>query len=250
MAARQDLDLSIGKLDGRLPFEWSLHQVSCRHKNHETPLSFESVKCRISIFPLWRQHLECTYLKGSKGKYGELPFEVKAAGWLDLEGKKSIKISNFSLEGEEFFVHMEGQISPDLTLQKGNLSFYLPQLELLPTLDLKGSLIGTGEVTKTSAKVRCLCEDLLIKEIPFRSSVLSFEAEKKTHLWVGQTQFEGGPAALPVESQFSFQFAPKEKLVAIDDFTLKGPQTEIFGKLTSIPRFNVYRGLSSANVSI
>lgn len=230
-AAEQGVDLHIAKIQGSLPFEWTLIDVRSTFQNDAPPLSCDTLKLRLSIFPLWRKHIECTYFKVTGGKYQNVPFEASAGFRIDLEKQKSIKLTQLLVEGDGFNVHFQGRLNPNLTVEQGHLSFHLAEIGHFTSLPATGSLRGSGVVSKTGAQVECLLQDCTLASIPYQNAKLAFDAKKEADQWVGEAHLSGGPIDLPLESQFAFRFAPSLRRMFVDDFHLFGPQLDIYGKL-------------------
>jgi len=241
-ASKRGLQLQIEKIQGRLPFEWTLSDVSCSFTNHQPNLTFDSLKLRLSIFPLRKKHIECTYCKVSGGKYGEIPFNAKATFWIDLQQKKSIKLTHFLAEGDGLHLQMEGKLSPDLALEKGNLTFYLSDVGIFPLIPGIGSVMGTAELSKTNAQLQCQTQDLILGDIPFENGKFFVEASKTLDKWNGTGSLTGGPIDLPLISEFSFLFNPKDRWVSIEDFHLWGEEIDFYGKFDLDPKIGCMEG--------
>ena len=107
-AFENGIELTIEKLDGNLPFEWTLKGVSLRYEHQDVQVG--EMRMRLAILPLFKKQLEVSYLKMEKGSYGGIPFEGHGKGRIDLTGQRPIKVSHFLIEGDDLFVRLEGKI--------------------------------------------------------------------------------------------------------------------------------------------
>lgn len=219
LAHEKGVELRIEKIDGLLPFDWKLKNVRCSYRNEE--ITCDQLKFRLSLTPLFQKELEVSYLKISGGSYRGVPFSAVAKGKLDLNRKNPIKISNFLVEGEELFFRLEGTINSDFTVDEGNFAFYLPDLSIFDDSVVKGSLMGMGQITKEKGKLECFGEDLSV----------NIDATRDLDQWVGEAKIEGAPYDIPVTGSCSFQFAPRQRHLYLDDLKISRPELMITGSL-------------------
>ncbi|NGX37929.1 MAG: hypothetical protein K1000chlam2_01097 [Chlamydiae bacterium] len=231
IASAQDegIQLEIRSLDGNLPLEWTLKGISAKWQEHI--LDIDQVKMRFSIMPLFKKHVDISYLKFLGGRLDGLPFDGVAKGEINLKSKRIIHISHFLLEGDDLYIRLDGNVLPDFTIEEGNLSFHIPNLSVFNSFFSKGNLMGTAQITKDTAVFNCFAEGLVIQNHLLKDSTFQFEAKRKKTWWEGNAQFEGGHSEIPIEGKCDFRFTPSCHLISIDDFQVDGPQMHFFGKL-------------------
>lgn len=229
IAKEKGIELTIGKIDGIPPFEWTLKEVHCTYKDEK--LFGKSVKLRLAILPLFKRELEISYLKIQGGCYEGIPFKAIAKGSIDLEGNDPIRISHFLVEGDNLFIRLEGEFNSDLSICEGNLAFYLPDLSIFKQSIVKGSAMGMGEIANGLAKLECFGENLHIDEIPLAYSSITLEAKQGIRSWEGSARLSSGHIDIPVDAKWKFLLFPEGKRLAINDFRLSGPELSVFGKL-------------------
>lgn len=239
-AKQKGITLTIDQLDGNFPFEWKFKNVSAQWQQQS--VSFESIKARMAIFPLFKKHIEITHLKMHKGFFNGTPFEGTARGRVDLQKIKPIKISHFLLEGEDLYLKFEGKIQSDFSLQEGNLSFHFPDASILSPFLSKGSLTGSGSITKQQLRFDCTMEDIQARGISFTPTLLKVEGEKNRNQWLGTANFSGGPYQAPFQGQIHYRLTPSCRLLSIENLQLTGPQTHLFGKVDLDPSFKCLEG--------
>ena len=223
LAYEKGVQLQIEKIDGLLPFDGTLKNVRCNYRGEE--ISSENLKFRLALGPLFQKELEVSYLKISGGSYRGVPFTATAKGKLSL--RKTIEISNFLVEGDDLFIRVEGKILPDLTIEEGNLAFYLPDLSIFGDAIGKGSLMGMGQVNKENATFECFGENLERSNLKLAYSSLNVEASKDQDQWVGEAKMVGGP----MKGSCLFQFTPRERRLSVDDIKLTRPELAVTGRL-------------------
>lgn len=242
-AHNQGITISIDRLGGYIPFEWTLSHVHLSGKMMgKEPLYFDTLKVRFAILPLFKKRLEISYLKAIDSTYGSIAFEATANVRIDLEGKKPIKISHFLLEGDDFYFHINGSINPDFTIQKGNINFCFYQPPFLQSFAPQGTIRGTALITNDTAKVDCFSDQLTLSSISLDHCSLTLEARYSATGWKGTGKFLGGPTYLPLDATFGFLFSVEHKLVSIEDFRLQGPETSLVGKLDFDSRLQCMEG--------
>ena len=245
-AREHGIELSIQKLDGNLPFEWKLKNVSVEWENQI--IFFDTIKTRFAVFSLFKKHLEITHLKMHRGNYKGAFFEGIAKGRIDLEKNKPIKISQFLLEGDDLFVRMEGKINPDFTIPEGSLTFHLPDASLFFPLLSEGEVIGSGTITKQTIYFNCAGEKLFAFGTPFEKTSFVLEGARKRNGWEGAAQFSGGPKEIPLEGKIQYRFSPSCRLISIEDFQMTGPDLHFFGKMDLDPSFKCLEGTVFAKI--
>lgn len=242
----QGFDLEIEKLDGDLPFEWILKGVRF-HWNGQT-LFVDQMKARFAIFPLFKKHIEVSYLKIQKGSFNGIPFEGMAKGRFDLEGKKPIKVSHFLIEGEDLFVRLDGKMRSDFTIQEGNLAFHIPDLSIFTPSQLKGVLMGTAQINRHTAHFDCFAEDLRVQNYPLSDTSFTLDAKRNKNWWEGSAKFIGGHLDIPLDGNLDFRFTPSCHLISIDDFRFEGPEMRFFGKMDLDPSLKCLEGSIFAQI--
>ncbi|NGX60103.1 MAG: hypothetical protein KR126chlam3_01266 [Chlamydiae bacterium] len=245
-AKEHGIDLSIQKLDGNLPFEWKLKNVSMQWEDQI--VFFDTIKARCGVFPLFKKQLEITHFKMLHGKYKGTSFDGTAKGRIDLDGNKPIKISQFLLEGDDLFVRMEGKIEPDLTILEGSLTFHLPDASLISPLFSKGTMTGFGSIASNTVHFDCSGENIFAFNIPLQSTNLSLDGVRKGNGWEGTTRFSGGPKDIPIEGEVQYRFSPSCRLITIDDFQMEGPNLHFFGKMDLDPSLKCLEGTIFAKI--
>ena len=240
MAAKEkDIDLEIGAIEGHLPFEWKIKKVRCSLKD---PITIDTIKARLSIWPLFKKQIEISYLQAYGGSFQNLPFEASMRGRFDLTQEKPIKIHQLLVEGEDLFFKMEGKLGYDLNIVEGDASFRLSNLFIVHPSISKGSLSATAHVTKETAHLESFAENISFGDQPIENTRFLLDARKIRTWWDGNAQVEGGLATLPMQGEMKFRFTPSCKLISIEDFNLKGPQTHCNGKIDLDPSFQCLEG--------
>lgn len=242
-AEKHGIQLSIQKLKGNLPFEWQCKNVQVQFKNQVA--SFDTIKVRFAIFPLFKKHLELSYLKVQGAHYKEICFDATASIQIDLENKGPICILQLLIEGENLYVRLDGKIQSDFTIQEGNMSFHLPST--FP-LFCQGSLIGDAHLTKECVHMHCKTENLFIQNTSFETTSLHLSGVKKMDHWEGVVQFSGGPKEIPLQASTQYLFSPSCHLISFKDFQMNGPELHCFGDLEFDPNFKCLEGTLSAHI--
>jgi len=245
-ASKQGIELSIEKLDGNLPLDWKAKNVTLTAMG-ET-ISFQTVKMRLALLPLFKKQLEITHFKMHGGKFQGATFEGIAKGRIDLEGEKSLKLSQFLLEGEDLFVQLEGKIKHDFTVEEGSLSFKLPDTSLFTPYLSSGSVSGAGTLTKYTAHFECTAENITCLGTPLEKSNFLLKGERKRKNWKGALAFDGGIKGIPLEGSAQYQFSPSCRLISIEDFKLEGLGLHFFGKMDVDPSFKSLEGTIFAKI--
>lgn len=238
-AKAHNVELEIEKIEGSLPLEWTIKGVTMRWKDSDIPVQIEKLNCRISILPLFKKELEVSHLKAFGGKIDGVPFEMTAKGKIDLEHKKAVKVSNFLIEGKDFFARLEGKLDHDFTIQEGHLAFYLPDLSIIGQ---KGSVMGMGQISKKTALFDFYAEELQVGKVSLSNTALTLNAVRNKSWWEGKANFSGGHTLIPMEGDLSFRFTPSCQLLSIEEFHVEGPQLNFFGKVDLDPTLKCVEG--------
>ncbi len=228
-ALKHDVSLTIGQIDGSLPFNWIVKDVTASWQGES--LSIDTITMRVSVLPLFRKHIDVSHLQFQGGDYKGLPFEGIAKGRLDWSWKKPLKISHFLIEGDDLFLRAEGKVSKKGIVQEGTLAFNIPDLSYFHTEIDKGSLIGTAQITKHFAHFDCLGENLLISSQPCKDLSIAVDAVPKKNLWEGKAVLKGGHHTIPIDANFAFRFKPHGRALCVEEFHINGPQLHCFGKI-------------------
>lgn len=232
--------LSIQSISGSLPFDWKGKNIELGFEDEN--ISIDSIQMRLSFFSLFKKHLKATHIKIHGGSFRETSFEGVAKGRIDLKGKKPAKISQFLLEGDDLFVHLEGKILSDWTFEEGSMTFRLPNAKIISPLFTKGALLGSGTVTDGTIHFQCIGENLFIKNHPLEKTTFIIDGVQKKDDWEGKISFLGGPKSIHLSGEADYRFSPSCKLISIEDFKLDGPDLRLFGKMDLDPRFTCLEG--------
>ena len=238
-ANNQNIHLEIEKIEGSLPIEWSLKGIKLTYGTSTLPIYIEKLNFRFSILPLFKKQLDVSYLKAYGGRINGSAFEMNGKGRLDLKRQKPIKVSHFLIEGEDFFVRLEGKVQENFAASEGQLAFFLPDLSIIGQ---KGSIMGMGQITKNSALFDCFSEELYIKDFPLKNSSFSLNATRNKSWWEGKAKISGGHSELPMEGDCCFRFTPSCQLLSVDEFHASGPELNFFGKVDLDPTLKCVEG--------
>lgn len=245
-ASEHGVELHIDKLDGNLPFEWTLKGVSLRYQHQDIHVG--EVRMRLSILPLFKKRFEVSYLKCDRGNYGGIPFEGHAQGVVDLAGKHPISITHFLIEGDDLFVRLEGSIDQKLTMVEGNLAFQIPDLGIFSPDLSSGLAMGIATVERDIAHIECFANDLSICNQPLAKTSIKVDATRSSSIWQGRALLASGHAEIPVDGTFDFQYTPGAHIISVDDFVLNGPDMKCFGKIDLDPAHKCLEGTIYAQV--
>lgn len=228
-AKEKGVELSIDKLYGNLPFEWTLGNVTAE-MNGQT-VFFETIKARIAILPLFKKHLEFTHIKMHKGHFNGAEFEGTASVRIDLQKIKPLKISYLLLEGDDLYVKLSAKIQNDLTISEGNLTFRLPDASILSPHIAMGSLSGSGAISKHNIHFECLVQKMKSFGLYFPSTTVSIHGKKEETNWGGTVKLASGADQIPIEGKLDYRFSPSCHLLSLENLQLTGPDLHVFGKI-------------------
>lgn len=245
-AYEQGIELQIEKLDGNLPFEWTLKGVSLHYQHQHVEIG--QLKMRLATLPLFKKRLEISHLKIERGSYGGIPFEGHASGSFELKKNPTLTLSHLLLEGEDLFVRLEATMEKDLSTLEGNLAFQVPDLAIFSPKLSSGLSMGIAQISGGTAHIECFAEELLVSDYPFAKTSLTIDAKKKDSQWAGRALIASGHEEIPLDGTIDFQFSPEHTLLSIQDFVLNGPDMKCFGKMEIDPTLKCLEGVVYAQI--
>lgn len=232
LAALHNIELSIGEIRGRLPFEWIIDHAEFKMAS-APQITAKTVKMRINAFSLIKKKINIYYLHVDQGNCEATSFTADLKAAVYLKGaSRFCNIEHLTLENSDFTLQMNGKISRNWEIQSLFVAFSSNNLSSLsPFLpySLAGSIKGRFEYSEDTLKLKCESQQLSFENFPFLNSSFSLHASKTKHQWKGKCSAFSIFSNLSMDASTSFEWAPSLNWISVNDLIFHAPQTQLCG---------------------
>lgn len=232
LAARHNIELSIGEIRGRLPFEWVIDHAEFKVKD-VPQISAKTIKIRINAFSLLRKKIDIYYLHVEEGSCITTSFtaDLKAAVYLK-SASRLCTIDHLTIENADFSLQMNGKIARDWAIQSLFIAFSSNNLSSLSSLlpySLDGTIKAKFEYSEDAIKFKCDSPQLTFEQFPFLNSSFSLHASKVKQQWKGKCAAFSVFSNLSMDASTSFEWAPALNWLSVNDLIFNAPETQLSG---------------------
>jgi translocation and assembly module TamB len=221
-ARDQGVDLSLGAIEGNLPFKWKIQDITVIWKDEN--FTIDQAKIRVNFFALLRgriliDRLTLEHMNFAGAKLTE-NFRVDASGLIltEIISVKKLVIKNQFLE-----LHAKGSI------HQAQCHFSLANLEILDA-HLQGKIQGEVALHEHSLEAKIQSHNLKIADQPLQATVF-FNAAQEDEKWNGKLRVEGNDSLFPISGESAFQFDPSSAL-HFSELLFKSKDAELGGELS------------------
>jgi len=261
-AARNNgFELAIGDLEGSLPLQWKLREISLTKKD-EWQVDIQEIKVRVAFLPLIRKQLSVSYLKGVKVKVQgpeEIFFDGYVQGSFSIRGGKRVAFA-LRLIDETNDRHVQVTGKGKINALKGSLRgtidswnfdakyLYSPENGLEITKSSIENPSQKLQATATLLQGHLLADfdmDNLIYGPLHVSSVKGHVSADRGSIWKGEAEIEGisNGTLLLLKTPFTL-----DDRLTLSDIDLQGPSFSAGGYL-SLPTVSGNLNVQSDDLS-
>lgn len=219
-AKEHNLAISLNKISGILPFEWTFHDVEFSYLNES--IYCQKIKLRFSLKELLHKKISITYLKILGNK--PWPFEAIGKACFCSFG---LTISSCDIISQNFLGRFEGIFSKDFQLKSGHVNMIIPEVKTFLDSPFTGSVSTNIDLNENTAHIQCFLDQFMFKEIPFEQTTVDIHAVKNDSLWHASASIIGGHACIPITGEAECHYSPISHLITLEKCLLSSPECNI-----------------------